>query len=314
MSKRRRCRRCIGSPYLSECLHSAAEKRASNSLGAMPAAGISSVPPTSTLEPAEGSSQILAPMGPLPNFYQNLLRVPPYVLPFPNGPQFLLPITPHGVPSTPVIDLNLDKGASPASSIGTHGEDVFSSDVVSNTTGSAGNTPTSIRQRPSKTNPIYGMVQGAYHGSEELEIVRHAMLPALIKDRKTCSKQFVRKMTDIIDRCEALSNETSCWLFVTTQHINATGPFMHYSSPRILRDGKIDMEITNKFNKLFHALIAARNEEARMMSKKLQLAEESHVSTSRELEEVRKEAEGQQRKMQEQQEIIENYKRMLATQ
>ncbi|KAJ7233196.1 hypothetical protein C8J57DRAFT_1250066 [Mycena rebaudengoi] len=254
-------------------------------------------------------------MGPLPNFYQNLLRVSPYVLPFPNGPQSFLPITPHGVPSTPVIDPNLDKGASPASSIGTHGEDVFSSDVVSNTTRSAGNTPTSIRQRPSKTNPIYGMVQGAYRGSEELEIVRHAMLPALIKDRKTCSKQFVRKMTDIIDRCEALSNETSCWLFVTAQHINATGPFMHYSSPRILRDGKIDMEeITNKFNKLFHTLIAARNEEARMMSKKLQLAEESHASTSRELEEVRKEAEGQQRKMQEQQEIIENYKRMLATQ
>ncbi|KAJ6611688.1 hypothetical protein B0H10DRAFT_1918575 [Mycena sp. CBHHK59/15] len=79
-----------------------------------------------------------------------------------------------------------------------------------------------------------------------------------------------------MDRCERLSNETGCWLYFSAQHIFATEPFFHYASPRILKEGKKDVEqITNHFNRLFLTLIAARNEDSKEMHKKLLLVQEN---------------------------------------
>ncbi|KAJ7075682.1 hypothetical protein B0H15DRAFT_756312, partial [Mycena belliarum] len=58
---------------------------------------------------------------------------------------------------------------------------------------------------------------------------------------------------------EALAHETSCYLFIAAHHMHATEPFIHYSSPRILRDGKTEIqEITNSFNQLFHTFKNAK--------------------------------------------------------
>ncbi|KAJ6487524.1 hypothetical protein DFH09DRAFT_811815, partial [Mycena vulgaris] len=77
-------------------------------------------------------------------------------------------------------------------------------------------------------------------------------------------------------QCERLSHETGCWLHFSAQHMFATEPFLHYASPRILKEAKQDVEqITNHFNKLFHTLIAARNEDTKEMHKKLLSVQES---------------------------------------
>ncbi|KAF8871837.1 hypothetical protein BD779DRAFT_1453439, partial [Infundibulicybe gibba] len=57
---------------------------------------------------------------------------------------------------------------------------------------------------------------------------------------------------------EQISSETGCWLFFTAQHLTARAPFIHYSSPRILREGEEDIEsIINQFNEIFAKLTAA---------------------------------------------------------
>lgn len=61
----------------------------------------------------------------------------------------------------------------------------------------------------------------------------------------------------------------------------ATDPFLHYSSPRLLKEGKKDIEqITNHFNRLFLTLIAARNEDSKEMHRKLLAVEEKEKAAN----------------------------------
>jgi exonuclease VII large subunit len=108
-------------------------------------------------------------------------------------------------------------------------------------------------------------------------------------------------------------------MFFTAQHVNAQEPYLHYASKRLLRDSKTEVEeITNRFNKLFANLITARQQDALEMNKKLQDALDQQVSTSRELELVRSEAQSlreeadlQQARNEEQLKQIEEYKALL---
>jgi phage-related tail protein len=123
-----------------------------------------------------------------------------------------------------------------------------------------------------------------------------------------------------------LSTETSCWLFIAAQHTHAEGSFYHYTSPRLLREGKSDIEdITNQFNKLFAKIQAARLTDALAMHKRLQEAEgktaeaeEKVASTSRalattvgELERVTSDLEAQERLIEHQNAQLEQFKAML---
>ncbi|KAJ7039478.1 hypothetical protein C8F04DRAFT_922409, partial [Mycena alexandri] len=69
---------------------------------------------------------------------------------------------------------------------------------------------------------------------------------------------------------EDLAQETSSWIFFAAQHVNANDAFLHYTSPRLLRDSKDDVEeITNHFNRVFLDLKNARQKDALELSKKL---------------------------------------------
>ncbi|KAJ7264969.1 hypothetical protein B0H12DRAFT_961889, partial [Mycena haematopus] len=69
--------------------------------------------------------------------------------------------------------------------------------------------------------------------------------------------------------------ETGCWLHFSAQHLFAQGGFLHYTSPRFLREAKKDAEqITNHLNRIYASLIAARNEESKEMHKRLLSAED----------------------------------------
>ncbi|KAJ7096215.1 hypothetical protein C8R44DRAFT_748752 [Mycena epipterygia] len=177
-----------------------------------------------------------------------------------------------------------------------------------------------VRVRSSQKDPAFGKVKGVYRGSEPLELVRARLPGPPITDRKKCSTHFGRKIKDLLERCEELSNETSCWLFVTAHHANAREPFYHYSSPRLLRDGRNDVEeITNQFNKLFLSLVAARNTEAAGLHKQLLESQEQQASTSRELATTSEALERAQNDAESNRELIEQkdaqiaaYKALLA--
>ncbi|KAJ7787132.1 hypothetical protein B0H13DRAFT_2299186 [Mycena leptocephala] len=114
------------------------------------------------------------------------------------------------------------------------------------------------------------MVEGAMRGNNRFEIVRTKKSRPMMTGRKEASARFLRSASDIIERCERLSNETGCWLHFSAQHMFATEPFLHYASPRILKEAKQDVEqITNHFNRTFLTLIAARNADTKEMHKKL---------------------------------------------
>ncbi|KAJ7693705.1 hypothetical protein B0H17DRAFT_862983, partial [Mycena rosella] len=82
--------------------------------------------------------------------------------------------------------------------------------------------------------------------------------------------------------------ETGCYLFFTAQHVAAKDPFVHYSSPRIRREGKPEVEdITNQFNRLFLSLIAARNQTTKGLHQKLLVAQEKEAQVKKDLADAR---------------------------
>lgn len=107
---------------------------------------------------------------------------------------------------------------------------------------------------------------------------------------------------------------------MTAHHANAKEPFYHYSSPRLLRDGRSDVEeITNTFNKLFLSLVAARNAEAAVLNQRLLESQEQQASTSRELatttealERAQNDVESNRQLMEQKDAEIAAYKALLA--
>ncbi|KAJ7846403.1 hypothetical protein B0H14DRAFT_2305619, partial [Mycena olivaceomarginata] len=58
---------------------------------------------------------------------------------------------------------------------------------------------------------------------------------------------------------ECVSEETSCWLHFSAQHMFGQGGYLHYTSPHFLKEAKKDAEqIINHFNQIFASLMAAR--------------------------------------------------------
>src|ERR1700761_3414790 len=109
--------------------------------------------------------------------------------------------------------------------------------------------------------------------SPTLDILRMKELRPPITDQAKASARFLRCASDIIERvrtvhitytaliscmpqCERLSQETGCWLHFSAQHLFAHGGFLHYTSPRLLREAKKDAEqIINHANRVYATLI-----------------------------------------------------------
>ncbi|KAF7324246.1 hypothetical protein MSAN_01272200 [Mycena sanguinolenta] len=136
------------------------------------------------------------------------------------------------------------------------------------------------RLRISKQNPAYGHVDGAMRGNQMYKILRTKPLRPVIEEQAEASARFLRSVSDIIDRCERVSHETGCWLHFSAQHLFARGGFLHYTSPRFLREAKQDAEqIINHSHRAFSSLIAARNKESKDMHKRLLAAEENKAAS-----------------------------------
>ncbi|KAF8155381.1 hypothetical protein K438DRAFT_357386 [Mycena galopus ATCC 62051] len=137
------------------------------------------------------------------------------------------------------------------------------------------------RNRATQKNPIYGLVNGARRGNQIFKVVRGKPLRPALEDQSDTSARFLRCVSDIIDRCEHVSEETGCWLHVSAQHMFGQGGYLHYTSPRFLKEAKKDAEqIINHFNQTFASLMAARNQESKNMHQRLLLAEEHKEAAS----------------------------------
>ncbi|KAJ7787749.1 hypothetical protein B0H14DRAFT_2629056 [Mycena olivaceomarginata] len=162
------------------------------------------------------------------------------------------------------------------------------------------------RIRVTRKNALHGRVEGAMRGNKVFDIVRMKELRPAMADQARASARFLRSASDIIERCERLSQETGCWLHFSAQHLFAHGAFLHYTSPRFLREAKKDAEqITNHASRIYATLIAARNEESKEMHKRLLLAE-GDMQVAQEAERnTRLQAETAQREMDLQSEELE---------
>ncbi|CAK5267389.1 unnamed protein product [Mycena citricolor] len=141
------------------------------------------------------------------------------------------------------------------------------------------------RNRVTKKNPVFGEVQGAMRGSKHISILRNKALRDKVEVKSEASARFLRLSADIIERCERLSVETGSWVHFSAQHRFAADPFLHYTSPALLKEAKQDMtRITNDFSKLFKTLMAARNESTKELHKKLTEAQEKEKEAAAALE------------------------------
>ncbi|KAK7030575.1 hypothetical protein R3P38DRAFT_2774895 [Favolaschia claudopus] len=146
-------------------------------------------------------------------------------------------------------------------------------------------------------------------------IVRKSPLKPAMNERRKAGARFTRRSQEFIEKCENLAEETSCWLFIAAQHPNATEPFYHYSSPKLIRDAKTDVEdITNLFNTLFTNLKTARQQDTLDLTKKLHDIEENFASTSQHLTDTLNEVAEHEKRIAEQEEQLNQYKALLAQQ
>lgn len=64
-------------------------------------------------------------------------------------------------------------------------------------------------------------------------------------------------------KCERLSAETGCWLYISGQHVNANMGFYSYASPRLRRESRDQVtDIQNSFAKAYASLLNARRLDA----------------------------------------------------
>ena len=72
---------------------------------------------------------------------------------------------------------------------------------------------------------------------------------------------------------ERVSKETNAWLFVAAQHPNASGQFIHYTSPRLRREAKDNTkEIVQQFHTTVNSLMNARRKDALEMGRALEIS------------------------------------------
>ncbi|KAJ3847662.1 hypothetical protein EV368DRAFT_23512, partial [Lentinula lateritia] len=72
-----------------------------------------------------------------------------------------------------------------------------------------------------------------------------------------------------------LSAESNCWLYMGAQHPSARGPFIHFASERLRREGPSALdELHGTADRLFTSLLSARRQEAAELSNEVQKLQE----------------------------------------
>lgn len=85
-----------------------------------------------------------------------------------------------------------------------------------------------------------------------------------------------------------MATATSCWLFIGAQHVAATAPTIHYTSPRLMEEApKWAEQNINNFNIEMTALLRARRSDAVAVTADLLESEARNRQLEKELSEAK---------------------------
>ncbi|KAK7038865.1 hypothetical protein VNI00_010495 [Paramarasmius palmivorus] len=129
------------------------------------------------------------------------------------------------------------------------------------------------RRRPTKADPCYGEVVGAYRGNKVLTI-RRTRQPTEDKIRAkkqqkgeaddldrgvNIPKVFYDRTRSLVTQMHDLAEITGSWLHFSAQHPTASQPFIHYTSKRLRSEGGELLDNLHQANhELYQSLMTAR--------------------------------------------------------
>ncbi|KDR72063.1 hypothetical protein GALMADRAFT_213511 [Galerina marginata CBS 339.88] len=283
-----RCTVCAGRPLRSECVHTKAgaarvhEKNAMESLRA-PTPG--TVPPTNS-QPNSGTNNVVQPIStpvnnPAEGVEQSILSTS-VALP---DPQTL----PHPAPETqtpaanlpPAPEAQTPEARTPAASVPV----AFRP------------PPTSKQVRTSTTDPYNGLVS-AQRGNLPYNVVRGHKAPDRHDKTSKSTKAFGEKIDAILEKCDDLSLQTGCWLFIGAQHPTARSAAIHYASHRLRRDAPGQSgQIATQFCQLTQNLLASKNQDMLQLQTQLEESRKRSEAVENELMAAQKDREGLESKL-----------------
>ncbi|KAK7033998.1 hypothetical protein VNI00_012428 [Paramarasmius palmivorus] len=184
--------------------------------------------------------------------------------------------------------------------------------------------PGQPRIRPCKSNPVYGLVDGAKRGCETWGWVCTGFLTFLIltdlldvprKGPKLdtlatwadCNKRFNEKMQAILRLAEEMAEETGCWVYLAAQMPTGRHQYTHYTCRRLRKEAPGPINDINAIAyKMFQGLVNSRRKD--VLQTELEIAE-----ARTDVQRLTKENEMLARSQSAAQEVIERLRSRLAT-
>ncbi|KAJ3574492.1 hypothetical protein NP233_g1719 [Leucocoprinus birnbaumii] len=127
-----------------------------------------------------------------------------------------------------------------------------------------GNTGKPINWSARKGRDELGYVVGIMCGGETLDdVARPRQLPEPRTDSAEASDRFRGLIRELAARCEAALAETNSWIYLAGQHPTARQPFIHYVSPRLRKEGGVNLDkVHTHISHLMRSLRDTRRQEA----------------------------------------------------
>ncbi|KAK7059099.1 hypothetical protein VNI00_001724 [Paramarasmius palmivorus] len=180
-------------------------------------------------------------------------------------------------PDTPMRLLDEDMTTAASERIATPVSSPVSSRVLS--PGSSPlSTPTKTKRapRPTRSNPLFGQVVGAYRGTTLLPVVRTRKPTKSTPKEANIPKIFYDRTPTIISALDDLATRTGCWLYFSAQHPTSTQPFIHYTSQRLRTEGGGLLDAVHEANRqLYSSLKTARRRDTAPLAADLAKAQET---------------------------------------
>ncbi|KAK7026499.1 hypothetical protein VNI00_015579 [Paramarasmius palmivorus] len=122
--------------------------------------------------------------------------------------------------------------------------------------------PGEQRIRPSKSNPVYGLVDGSKRGSERWEVTRKVPQLKILPTWADCNKKFNEKMQAVIRLAEETADETGCWLYLAAQMPTGRHEYTHFANRRLRREAPGPVNDINAIvHKMFAGLVSSRRKD-----------------------------------------------------
>ncbi|KAF9061281.1 hypothetical protein BDP27DRAFT_1415363 [Rhodocollybia butyracea] len=162
------------------------------------------------------------------------------------------------------------------------------------------------RLRASEHSPIFGFVDGAGKGQKEWRVVREQPLPPALERSAESTRAYRRRIATIIRRCERISAETGCWLYLAALHPNSHEQFSHYTSQRLEAERTLASldDLHGSATTMFEILQRSGREGAQKLTATLQRTEATLKRVQEDNDELRIEKDRLEKETREKDELI----------